>query len=296
MLGDHVEQKGSAVHSKYLRFDFSHFSKLTSEELRDVESFVNARIAGKLALQEKRNIPMEQALEEGAMALFGEKYGDTVRAIRFGKSIELCGGTHVKNTGDIWYFKIVSEGAVAAGIRRIEAITNDAVKDYFEDSNKAFTELKSMLNNAKEPVKALQGLQEENVDLKKQIEALLKEKAKNVKGDLKTELTEINGIQFLAKKLDLDAAGIKDVCFELGSQYNNLFLLFGAENDGKALLSCYISKELVSEKGLNAGQIVRELGKHIQGGGGGQPFFATAGGKNPEGIEEALKAAKDYLK
>ncbi|PWK17574.1 alanine--tRNA ligase [Xanthomarina spongicola] len=296
VLGDHVEQKGSAVHSKYLRFDFSHFSKLTSEELRDVESFVNARIAGKLALQEKRNIPMEQALEEGAMALFGEKYGDTVRAIRFGKSIELCGGTHVKNTGDIWYFKIVSEGAVAAGIRRIEAITNDAVKDYFEDSNKAFTELKSMLNNAKEPVKALQGLQEENVDLKKQIEALLKEKAKNVKGDLKTELTEINGIQFLAKKLDLDAAGIKDVCFELGSQYNNLFLLFGAENDGKALLSCYISKELVSEKGLNAGQIVRELGKHIQGGGGGQPFFATAGGKNPEGIEEALKAAKDYLK
>jgi len=296
VLGEHVEQKGSAVHSKYLRFDFSHFSKLTSEELRDVESFVNARIAGKLPLQEKRNIPMEKALEEGAMALFGEKYGDTVRAIRFGQSIELCGGTHVENTGDIWYFKIVSEGAVAAGIRRIEAITNDAVKGYFEDSNKAFTDIKSMLNNTKEPVKALQGLQDENADLKKQIETLLKEKAKNVKGDLKNELTEINGIQFLAKKLDLDAAGIKDVCFELGSQFNNLFLLFGAENDGKALLSCYISKELVSEKGLNAGQIVRELGKYIQGGGGGQPFFATAGGKNPEGIEEALKVAENYLK
>lgn len=296
ILGDHVEQKGSAVHSKYLRFDFSHFSKLTSEELRDVESFVNARIAGKLPLQEKRNIPMEQALEEGAMALFGEKYGDTVRAIRFGQSIELCGGTHVKNTGDIWYFKIVSEGAVAAGIRRIEAITNDAVKGYFEDANKAFTDMKSMLNNPKEPIKALESLQAENADLKKQIESLLKDKAKNIKGDLKAELTEINGIQFLSKKLDLDAAGIKDVCFEMGSQYSNLFLLFGAENDGKALLSCYISKELVSEKGLNAGQIVRELGKYIQGGGGGQPFFATAGGKNPEGIEKALTVAKEYLK
>ncbi|GGG56523.1 alanine--tRNA ligase [Bizionia arctica] len=294
VLGMHVEQKGSAVHSKYLRFDFSHFAKMTTEELSDVENFVNARIAGKLPLQEKRNMPMEEAIEEGAMALFGEKYGDTVRMVRFGQSIELCGGTHVKNTGDIWFFKIVSEGAVAAGIRRIEAITNDALKDYFVDVNKTYTEMKSLLNN-NEPVKALQNLQDENLDLRKQIEGLLKEKAKNVKGDLKNELTEINGIQFLAKKLDLDAAGIKDVCFELGSQYKNLFLLFGAENDGKALLSCYISKELVAEKGLDAGKIVRELGKHIQGGGGGQPFFATAGGKKPEGLEEALEAAKAYL-
>ena len=296
VLGTHVEQKGSAVHAKGLRFDFSHFAKLTQEELADVENFVNARIAEKLPLVEKRNIPKEEAIAEGAMSLFGEKYGDTVRAIRFGQSIELCGGTHVKNTGDIWYFKIVSEGAVAAGIRRIEAITNDAVKGYFEDANKAFTDMKSMLNNPKEPIKALESLQAENADLKKQIESLLKDKAKNIKGDLKAELTEINGIQFLSKKLDLDAAGIKDVCFEMGSQYSNLFLLFGAENDGKALLSCYISKELVSEKGLNAGQIVRELGKYIQGGGGGQPFFATAGGKNPEGIEKALTVAKEYLK
>ncbi|MCX7552069.1 alanine--tRNA ligase [Xanthomarina sp. F2636L] len=294
VLGSHVEQKGSAVHSKYLRFDFSHFSKLTSEELRDVEIFVNARIAGKLPLQEKRNIPMDQALEEGAMALFGEKYGDTVRMVRFGQSIELCGGTHVKNTGDIWFFKIVSEGAVAAGIRRIEAITNDALKDYFVDINKTFNDIKVLLNN-NEPVKALQNLQEENSSLKKQVEALLKDKAKNLKGDLKNELTEINGIQFLAKKIDLDAGGIKDLCFELGSQFDNLFLLFGAENEGKALLSCYVSKGLVESKGLNAGQIVRELGKHIQGGGGGQPFFATAGGKNPGGIEAALEAAKSYL-
>ncbi|WP_435413679.1 alanine--tRNA ligase [Psychroserpens mesophilus] len=295
VLGTHVEQKGSAVHSKYLRFDFSHFAKLTVEELRDVENFVNSRIEGKLPLQEQRNIPMEKAIEEGAMALFGEKYGDTVRTVRFGQSIELCGGTHVKNTGDIWHFKIVSEGAVAAGIRRIEAITNDAVKDFYFENNRAYFEMKDLLNNAKEPVKALQNLQEENSDLKKQIENLLKEKAKHIKGDLKNEIAEINGIQFLAKKIDLDASGIKDLCFELGSQFDNLFLLFGTENDGKALLSCYISKELVASKDLNAGTIVRDLGKHIQGGGGGQPFFATAGGKNPDGLDKALEAVKSYI-
>lgn len=295
ILGDHVEQKGSAVHSKYLRFDFSHFSKMTVEELRDVENFVNARIESKLPLQEQRNVPMEKALEEGAMALFGEKYGDAVRTIRFGQSIELCGGTHVNNTADIWHFKIVSESAVAAGIRRIEAITNDAVKSYFHDNNRAFFEMKDLLNNAKEPVKALQNLQEENTALKKQIEQLLKDKAQNIKGQLKSEIKEINGVNFLAKKLDLDASGIKDLCFELGSQFDNLFLLFGAENNGKAILSCYISKNLVESKGLNAGTIVRELGKHIQGGGGGQPFFATAGGKNPEGINAALSAVEAYL-
>jgi alanyl-tRNA synthetase len=295
VLGTHVEQKGSAVHSKNLRFDFSHFSKLTVEELRDVENFVNRRIDGKLPLIEKRNIPKEDAIADGAMSLFGEKYGDTVRAIRFGKSIELCGGTHVKNTADIWHFKIVSEGAVASGIRRIEAITNDALKDFYFDNNRAYFEMKDLLNNAQEPVKALQSLQDENANLKKQIEVLLKDKAKNIKGELKSELEEINGIQFLAKKLDLDAGGIKDVAFELGSQFQNLFLLFATEQDGKALLSCYISKELVAEKGLNAGLVVRELGKYIQGGGGGQPFFATAGGKNPDGIDEALEKAKNYI-
>ena len=295
ILGDHVEQKGSAVHSKYLRFDFSHFAKMTVEELRDVENFVNARIESKLPLQEQRNVPMEKALEEGAMALFGEKYGDAVRTIRFGQSIELCGGTHVNNTADIWHFKIVSESAVAAGIRRIEAITNDAVKNYYHENNRAFFEMKDLLNNAKEPVKALQNLQEENTALKKQIEQLLKDKAQHIKGELKSEIKDINGVNFLAKKLDLDASGIKDLCFELGSQFDNLFLLFGAENDGKAILSCYISKNLVESKELNAGTIVRELGKHIQGGGGGQPFFATAGGKNPEGIDAALSAVTSYL-
>jgi len=295
VLGEHVEQKGSLVKPKSLRFDFSHFSKVTSEQLQEIEDFVNARIEGKLPLEEQRNVPMEKAIEEGAMALFGEKYGDTVRTIRFGKSMELCGGIHVKNTADIWHFKIVSEGAVAAGIRRIEAITNKSVRDYYTGNNSAFLQMKALLNNVKEPVKALVSLQDENAELKKQIEGFLKDKAKNIKGELKNELTEINGVQFLAKKLDLDAAGVKDVCFELGSQFENLFLLFGAENEGKAILSCYISKELVASKNLNAGTIVRELGKHIQGGGGGQPFFATAGGKNPAGIEAALEAAKGYL-
>ncbi|APX99412.1 alanine--tRNA ligase [Lacinutrix venerupis] len=295
ILGTHVEQKGSAVHSKYLRFDFSHFSKVTNEQLQEVEDFVNRRIDGKLALEENRNVPMDQAIEDGAMALFGEKYGDTVRTIRFGQSIELCGGTHVKNTGDIWHFKIVSEGAVASGIRRIEAITSDAVKDFYAENSKVFSEMKSLLNNAKDPKEALVKLQTENSDLKKQIESLLKDKAKNLKGELANNLTEINGVQFLAEKVDLDASGIKDVAFELGQKHKNLFLLFGSDAGGKAMLTCYISKELVAEKGLNAGTVVRELGKLIHGGGGGQPFFATAGGKNPAGIPDALNEAKKYI-
>lgn len=295
VLGTHVEQKGSAVHSKYLRFDFSHFSKVTNEQLQEVEDFVNRRIEGKLPLQENRNVPMDQAIEDGAMALFGEKYGDTVRTIRFGQSIELCGGTHVKNTSDIWHFKIVSEGAVASGIRRIEAITSDAVKDFYAENSKVFSEMKSLLNNAKDPKEALVKLQTENNDLKKQIESLLKDKAKNLKAELENNLTEINGVQFLAEKVDLDASGIKDVAFDLGQKHKNLFLIFGADTGGKAMLTCYISKELVAERDLNAGTVVRELGKLIQGGGGGQPFFATAGGKNPEGIKEALNEAKKYI-
>ncbi len=295
VLGEHVEQKGSAVHSKYLRFDFSHFSKVSVDELQQIERFVNARISNGLPLEEQRNVPMEKALKEGAMALFGEKYGDTVRTVRFGQSIELCGGTHVQNTADIWHFKIRSEGAVASGVRRIEAITSDAVKDFYAESNNTLLEIKELLNNAKEPVKAVASLQDENMRLKKEVENLLKEKAKNVKGELLNELTEVNGIQYLAKKVDLDAQGIKDICFEMGQNRGDLFLLFASEKNGKAILSCYISKELVGDRKLNAGTIVRELGKFIQGGGGGQPFFATAGGKNPAGIPEALENAKSYL-
>ncbi|WP_298882051.1 alanine--tRNA ligase [uncultured Polaribacter sp.] len=296
VLGTHVEQKGSAVHSKYLRFDFSHFSKLTVDELREVENFVNRRIEGKLPLEESRNVTMEQALADGAMALFGEKYGDTVRAIKFGQSIELCGGTHVKNTGDIWHFKIKSEGAVASGIRRIEAITNDAVKDFYFENNRALFEIKDLLNNTKEPVKAVQKLQEENVALQKQIEQLLKDKAQNLSGEIKNQLQEINGVQFLATKVDLDANGIKNLAFSIGKEHQNLFLLFAsAPKKDKAMLTCYISKELANERGYDAGKVVRELGKLIHGGGGGQNFFATAGGKNPGGIPKVLEKAKDYL-
>ena len=295
ILGTHVEQKGSLVRPKSLRFDFSHYAKVEPEQLQQIEDFVNARIKENLSLEEQRNIPMQKALDEGALALFGEKYGDSVRAVRFGQSMELCGGTHVQNTGDIWYFKIKTESAVAAGIRRIEAITNMAVGDYFETIDKEYQALKAVLKNPKEPVKTVENLQAENADLKKQIEQLLKDKAKNLKGDLKSEITEINGVNFIAKKVDLDASGIKDLCFELGGEVDDLFALFGSDNNGKAILSCYISKNLVAENDLNAGNIVRELGKHIQGGGGGQPFFATAGGKNPAGIEDALEAAKQYL-
>ncbi|HEY9183909.1 MAG TPA: alanine--tRNA ligase [Salegentibacter sp.] len=295
VLGAHVEQKGSLVKSDYLRFDFSHFSKVTKEELEQVEEFVNKRIAERIALNEQRNIAFQEALDQGAIALFGEKYGESVRAIGFGESMELCGGTHVKNTGDIWYFKITSEAAVASGIRRIEAITGDAVREYFAEQTQVLEQIKNELKNANDPVKAVSGLQEENSVLKKQVEALLKDKAKNLKTELKAEIEEINGVNFLAKMVDLDAGGLKDLAYQLADEKDNLFLLFGAEQNGKALLSCYISKNLVKEKDLNAGQIVRELGKFIQGGGGGQPFFATAGGKNPAGLNEALQKAKSYI-
>jgi alanyl-tRNA synthetase len=283
------------VHSGYLRFDFSHFSKLTSEELTKVEHFVNSRIQEQIKLNEQRDLTYDEAIGQGAIALFGEKYGDSVRAIKFGNSMELCGGTHVKNTAEIWYFKITSEAAVAAGIRRIEAITGDAVKKYFTEQTSVLSEISAELKNTNNPIKAIQNIQEENASLKKQVDSLLREKAKDLKGELQKEITEINGISFLAKQVDLDAGGIKDLAFQLGENNDSLFLLLGAENDGKALLSCFISKELVKQKNLDAGKVVRELGKYIQGGGGGQAFFATAGGKNPQGIAEALENAKSFL-
>ena len=295
VLGTHVTQKGSMVHSRGLRFDFSHFSKVTTEELIQVENFVNARIREGLSLKEKRNIPLQIALDDGAIALFGEKYGDTVRTIKFGNSVELCGGTHVENTKDIWHFILLHEGAVASGIRRIEAITGEFAKDFFISNSNKFKEVKKVLQNTKDPLKSIVTIQEENSDLKKQIQTLLKEKGKNLKTDLKNKISEMNGINFLAKQVDLDANGIKDISFELGGEIDNLFLLLGTNQNGKALLSCYISKNLVASKDLDAGKIIRELGTYIQGGGGGQPFFATAGGKNPDGLSEALSKGKDYI-
>ena len=296
VLGTHVEQKGSRVSPETLRFDFSHFAKLTDEELSEVERIVNRRIWEKIPLQEHRNIPIQQAIEAGAMALFGEKYGDHVRMIQFGDSRELCGGTHVKNTGDIWFFKILSEGAVAAGIRRIEAITCGGAVKYFAEQEKLVDNIKTTLKNAQDPIKAIVHLQEENAQLHKELELLKKEQAKNLKVSLKNEFASINGVQCLIKQLDLDTTTLKDLAFQLGNEVENPFVLFGSAYEGKALLLCYIGKELAQAQGLDAGKIVRELGKYIHGGGGGQPFFATAGGKNPEGIAEALEKAQALIK
>ena len=238
---------------------------------------------------------MKMAIEEGAMALFGEKYGDTVRTIRFGKSVELCGGTHVQNTSDIWHFKIITESAIAAGIRRIEAITSDAVKDFFHENNRAFYEIKDLFKSSLSPVESVKALQQENAKQKKQIDNLLKDKASYLKYELKNKVELINDINFLAAEINLDQSTIKDLAFQLGSEFDNLFFISGSNIDNKPMLTVYISKSIVSDK-LNAGIIVRELGKLIQGGGGGQPFYATAGGKNPKGIKDALLKARDYLK
>jgi alanyl-tRNA synthetase len=296
ILGTHVEQKGSLVNPNYLRFDFSHFAKVTDEEIRKVEHFVNTRIEAQLQLVEHRSIPIQQAMAQGAMALFGEKYGENVRMIEFGESKELCGGIHVKNTGEIWHFKIISEGAVAAGIRRIEAITGDAVKAYFSQQETDLEAIKETLKNPQDTLKAVVALQDENAKLKKQMEQLLKEKAKGLKNELASQLQDINGIKFLATQVDLNPEGAKDLAYELGTLGTNIFLVLATANEDKPMLSCYISKELVTAKNLNAGAVVRELGKYIQGSGGGQPFFATAGGKNVAGIKEALEKAVTFVK
>jgi alanyl-tRNA synthetase len=295
VLGTHVTQKGSAVHSKYLRFDFSHFAKLSQEELEAVEQFVNARIESQIPLVEQRMVPMEQAVEQGAMALFGEKYGDAVRTIRFGSSIELCGGTHVANTSDIWHFKIISETAVAAGIRRIEAITGDAVRAYFMDHYKQLTSVKEVLNATGDPLAQVKQLQEQNQLLKKELESIMKEKAMGLKQGLIDSIQEVNGIKLIAQKVDLAPGLVKDLCFQIGAQMDNLVLVLGTAQEDKAMISCYVSKELVADRGLHAGEAVKQLGQYIDGSGGGQPFFATAGGKNPEGLAQAVSAATDWL-
>lgn len=295
VLGTHVEQKGSMVHSGMFRFDFSHFAKLTSDELMATEQFVNARIKEQIPLEERRNVPYEQAISDGAMALFGEKYGDTVRTIRFGQSIELCGGTHVENTSDIWHFKITTETAVAAGIRRIEAITGEAALKYFENQNQLLQKVNSLMKNPHDLTKAVTQLQTENLSLKKELNGLRKLKSQILAREAQAEIQQNKGVAFLTKVVDLDAQGIKDLAFELGKNRQDLFLVLGSVKGEKPMLSCYISKELVQEKSMDAGKIVRELGQYIQGGGGGQPFYATAGGKNPAGIPQALKAAIDMI-
>ena len=296
ILGTHVEQKGSMVQGANLRFDFSHFAKLTSEEIKAIEVFVNARINESINLEENRSVPVAEAMESGAMALFGEKYGDSVRTIRFGESIELCGGTHVNNTADIWYFKIVSESAVASGIRRIEAITGEAVQGFFEAQETKLNQINESLKHPQDPIKAIHSLQVENAALKKELEKLSKLQVQAVKQDLQAKIQVVNGVDFLAAEVDLSPPAIKDLSFELGQNKDNAFLVLVTQKGGKPVISCYISKELVAARSLNAGAIVKDLGKHIQGGGGGQPFFATAGGKNTEGIPAAIAAAASFIK
>ncbi|NMH25571.1 alanine--tRNA ligase [Flavobacterium solisilvae] len=296
ILGTHVEQKGSLVNPNYLRFDFSHFSKVSDEELRQVEASVNEQIEAQLQLQEYRSIPIQEALDKGAMALFGEKYGDNVRMIEFGESKELCGGIHVKNTAEIWHFKIISEGAVAAGIRRIEAITGDAVKDFYKNQESTLAEIKETLKNPQDILKSVASLQDDNAKLKKQIEQLLKEKVDGLKNMLVADFQEINGMNFLSKQVDLSMSATKDLAQAIGTSKPNSFVFLASVEDNAPNIHCYISKELVAEKGLNAGNVIRELGKYIDGNGGGQPFFASGKGKNVNGIKESLEKAVEFLK
>ena len=296
ILGTHVEQKGSLVNPNYLRFDFSHFSKVSDEELRQVETSVNAQIEAQLQLVEHRNIPIKEALDKGAMALFGEKYGDNVRMIEFGNSKELCGGIHVKNSAEIWHFKIISEGAVAAGIRRIEAITGDAVKEYYTAQENTLAEIKGVLKNPQDVLKSVASLQDDNAKLKKLLEQLVKEKIEGLKNTLVTELKDINGIQFLAKQVDLSMSATKDLAQAIGTSKPNTFVFLASVEDNTPNIHCYIAKELVAKQALNAGTVIRELGKYIDGNGGGQPFFASGKGKNVGGIREALEKAVEFIK
>ena len=295
ILGSHVEQKGSMVNGANLRFDFSHFAKVSPEEIKSVEAFVNRRINEKISLEENRSIPVAEAMASGAIALFGEKYGDLVRTIRFGESIELCGGTHVKNTADIWHFKIISESAVASGIKRIEAITGKAVQKYFESQEATLNSINENLKNPQDPIKAIGNLQAENTSLKKELESLSKIQTQIVKKELEAQIKTINGVSFLAAEVALSPAAIKDLAFDMGNGKEDVFLVLVTQKGGKPVVSCYISKPLVEARSLNAGNIVKALGKHIQGGGGGQAFFATAGGKQPEGIPALLNEASSFI-
>jgi alanyl-tRNA synthetase len=288
VLGEHVEQKGSLVCPDYLRFDFSHFSKVTDEEIKEIEKHIHQAIKTNIALDESRNVPMKIALEKGAMALFGEKYGDTVRVIKFGDSVELCGGIHVPNTGSIGLFKILSESAVSAGIRRIEMITGPDAEAYFAKRDETVDELNDLLKTPKNLVLAVKALQDKNQILLAEIEGLKRTQAMQVKEGLKSKITEKDGTHYLRGIVDLDGGSIKDLLFQFKGEYKSFAGVLGGKSDGKCSLSIMFSDDLVKERDLNAGGLIREVASHIQGGGGGQPFFATAGGKNPAGLEKAI--------
>ena len=294
VLGTHVEQKGSLVNDEYLRFDFSHFSKITDEELAQIEKIVNTKIRENIA-SNIQQMSIDDAKKTGAMALFGEKYGDIVRVVEFDKnySIELCGGTHVKATGQIGYFKIISEGAVAAGIRRLEAVTAVKAEEFFDNQTATLNEVKAILKNNKDVVKSLSNLVEENNDLQKQLQSLLKEKAQTIKQSLLTKVIAKNGINVIVEQISFDSAEeIKNILFEIRNQVENCVCVIGAEVKGKPSISVIIDDNLVKEKNLNAGNIIRDLAKEINGGGGGQPFYAQAGGSKLEGLSLAIEKAK----
>ncbi|MDQ1138918.1 alanine--tRNA ligase [Pedobacter agri] len=297
VLGNHVNQKGSLVNADYLRFDFSHFAKVTDDELAQIEVIVNQKIRQNIKLKEERDVPYQDAIESGVTALFGEKYGDFVRMITFDDhfSKELCGGTHVKATGQIGSFKIVSESAVAAGVRRIEAITAEKAEQYFLDQRKELGHLKALLNGSKDLSASVQALLDENAKLKKEIEKSTLERVNNLKHEIVHHVRGINGVNLIAKHIDLQSAdAVKNLAFSLKDMIDNLFLVFTTEIDGKPGITVMLSDDLV-KKGMNASNIVRELGKEIQGGGGGQPFYATAGGKNSAGLPNVLSKAEGFI-
>ena len=296
ILGTHIEQKGSLVTPESLRFDFSHFQKVSEDEIERIERRVNELIRGNAARDEHREMPMADAEKLGAIALFGEKYGDKVRVIKFGDSIELCGGIHVDATGEIGQFVIHSEGSISAGVRRIEAITAGTAEEFLRHKMKTAKEIGSLLNNPADLKGAVEQLLQKVSALNNQIDAYKKEAASGLKKELLSKVASINGVNFLAAKLPVDDAGIiKDLAFQLKGEVENLFLVFAAEIDGKASVHVMIADNLVTEKGLHAGNIIRDLAKLVDGGGGGQPFYASAGGKNPKGIDDLLVKAKEYI-
>lgn len=288
VLGEHVEQKGSLVTPDSLRFDFSHFQKVTDEEIRKVEHIVNAKIRANIPLKEYRNIPIEEAKELGAIALFGEKYGDHVRVIQFGSSVEFCGGTHVAATGNIGMVKIISESSVAAGVRRIEAYTGARVEELMNTIEDTLHDLKALFNNAPDLAGTIRKYIDENAGLKKQVEDFMKEKEAQLKERLLKNVQEVNGVKVIKFCAPLPAETVKNIAFQLRGQITeNLFFVAGTEAEGKPMLTVMLSDNLVAG-GLKAGNLVKEAAKLIQGGGGGQPHFATAGGKNVDGLNAAI--------
>lgn len=297
VLGPHVEQKGSLVHPDYLRFDFSHYRKISDEELSRIESLVNEKIRENIYKEENRSVPLKEAKKAGAIALFGEKYDDLVRVIKFSDSVELCGGTHVESTGQIGFFKIISESAIAAGIRRIEAVSGTKAEEYINKQSKIIKRLNELLKNPQDLEKSVRNLIDENAALQKHIEQFKRTKVRDLKSELINRIEKVKDINLIADKIEIDSAeAMRDLAFQVRRKVENLYMVIGANLDGKANLTIMISDNIVKVKKLDASRIIKDIAKEIDGGGGGQSFFATAGGNNPGGIDKAIKKAVGYIK